>query len=62
MANPKFNVTIGETQKETIAKAAEILGVDMAEIVRIGAYRFALMVIDGGIDKGIVEQIEKGCK
>lgn len=54
----KFGVTFGDVQKNAIEEAAELLNVTMSEIVRIGSYRFAQMVIHGGIDEGILEQLK----
>lgn len=57
MATPKFNFSLGKEQREAVEKAASILGVDKAEIVRIGAFQFAKLVIEGKLDKAIIEQI-----
>jgi len=54
----KFNTTFGDVQKNAIEEASELLNVTMSEIVRIGSYRFAQMIIDGGIDEGILEKLK----
>ena len=62
MANLKFSVTLGKKQIETIRKAASILQINMSDIIRIGAYRFAILVDEGKIDEEILEYLGKDIK
>jgi hypothetical protein len=59
MASPKFNFSLPEDQKKKIEKASKILGVDMAEIIRISSFLFSKAVIEGDITKAMIQQLPK---
>ena len=57
MASPKFNFTLPQEQREVIEKASAMLGIDMAETIRISSYLFSKAVIEGTIAKAMIEQL-----
>ena len=59
MANPspKFNFTLPQEHRLNIEAAAKILGVDMAEVIRISSFLFSKAVLEGTITKSMIEQI-----
>lgn len=55
----KFNFSLDDDKREIIRLASERLGVDMSEIVRIGAVRFATLVLDGSLDELMKREVEQ---